>query len=80
MIKYSQGLDQLAALDPDVEYRIRLASAFELHYSRLAEDASRRVFLSLHADTSPQWVKVQRSRARTPAEEASERETEEAVA
>ena len=74
-IQSSQGLDSLAALDPEVEYRTRLASSFKIHYRRFAEEASRSVFLSLHASSPhPQWVQVQKARGRTPADEASKAE------
>lgn len=72
-IQHSQGLDSLAALDPEAEYRTRLADSFSVHFRRLAENASRSIFLSLHDnEPDPQWVSVQKSRHKTPAEEANE--------
>jgi preprotein translocase subunit SecA len=71
-IQSSQGLDSLAALDPEAEYRSRLADAFSMHYRRVAENASRSIFLSLHelGSEEPQWVAVQKAQHRTPADEA----------
>jgi hypothetical protein len=73
-IQNSQGLDSLAALDPEAEYKSRLANSFSVHFRKVAENASRSVFLNLHgtgARDDRLYVAVQKSKHRTPAEEAS---------
>lgn len=77
-IQNSQGLDSIAALDPEAEYKSRLASSFSVHFRRVAENACRSIFLALHdADAGgPQWVSVQKSRQRTPVDEASEQDSD----
>lgn len=75
-IQTCQGLDSLAALDPEAEYKARVADSFTMHYRKVAEAASRKIFADLNEETSskPQWVAVQKARYRTPTDAAGDDE------
>lgn len=47
VLQHTQGLDALGQLDPDVEYKARLAGVFKRQFSQVPGVAIRHVFVTL---------------------------------
>jgi len=47
VLQHTQGLDALGQLDPDVEYRARLANVFKLQFGKVPGVAVRHVFVGV---------------------------------
>lgn len=47
VLQHTQGLDALGQLDPDVEYKARLAGVFQRQFGQIPGVAVRHVFASL---------------------------------